>query len=549
MERLLLNLAPPRSLDRLVVRLLRERPGGLTQAWLFEDADARRSSEGLLAEAGVAARLHSAYKPLLCFFLEHVDPAGLIAADIVYPVHPSAHPVRFLSETYPLAALLPAVQVSFRPGGPALAYEVALHRDSGWETHRVPAPNRVRHGRLASCGWLQAPGQDGAPLETECEALFEAALAAVDRQGWRGEGPFFGRLTLTARLPAREWALGWGDEVLSLQEALHEELFFAVRERIGARPGQIVPEVTRGAPSLRITAAPLSPVPARPRPEEAVEAMRRPPSLKRVARELERLGELRLFGHSREGRAVPGLYKRGAGPAVLVSAAQHGNETSGVVGALRAARALLAAPDAHVAVLPVENVDGYALHLHLAGANPRHMHHAARYDAWGDDPGRRQDGASARALALSGARLHVNLHGYPAHEWTRPLSGYLPPGFEEWSLPKGFFLILAHHPHRRAEAEALLEAVAAELAQDPALVALNRRHLAARRAHVDQEPFTVRHDVACALSPSSASPAPLTLITEAPDETVLGDDFVLLHTAQMRAALAAVGAYARSCAA
>ena len=47
--------------------------------------------------------------------------------------------------------------------------------------------------------------------------------------------------------------------------------------------------------------------------------------------------------------------------------------------------------------------------------------------------------ARREAAALSGARLHVNLHGYPAHEWTRPFTGYLPRGFESWSLPRGFF--------------------------------------------------------------------------------------------------------------
>ncbi len=49
------------------------------------------------------------------------------------------------------------------------------------------------------------------------------------------------------------------------------------------------------------------------------------------------------------------------------------------------------------------------------------------------------------AEARTNAKLHVNLHGYPSHEWTRPLSGYVPRSFAMWTLPKGFFLIIRHH--------------------------------------------------------------------------------------------------------
>jgi hypothetical protein len=38
---------------------------------------------------------------------------------------------------------------------------------------------------------------------------------------------------------------------------------------------------------------------------------------------------------------------------------------------------------------------------------------------------------------------------------------------------------------------------------------------------------------------------PLTLITEAPDETIYGDDFVLMQTAQMNTVIHAVAAYQR----
>ena len=74
-------------------------------------------------------------------------------------------------------------------------------------------------------------------------------------------------------------------------------------------------------------------------------------------------------------------------------------------------------PEAHFALIPLENPDGYALHRELCAHAPRHMHHAARYTALGDDleyrdaPPWYEREARHQALALSGADLHINLHG------------------------------------------------------------------------------------------------------------------------------------------
>ena len=47
------------------------------------------------------------------------------------------------------------------------------------------------------------------------------------------------------------------------------------------------------------------------------------------------------------------------------------------------------------------------------------------------------------------------------------------------------------------------------------------------------------------IAESKDHPMPLTLITEAPDETIYGDDFVLMQTAQMNTVIHAVAAYQR----
>ena len=237
------------------------------------------------------------------------------------------------------------------------------------------------------------------------------------------------------------------------------------------------------------------------------------------------------------------MHRRGARPGIAITAGQHANETSGVVGALRAARHLLAETDMDFAVVPQDNPDGYALHHRLRAANPRHMHHAARYTALGDDleartaPPFHEKGARMEAVARTGAVLHLILHGYPAHEWTRPLTGYLPRGFELWSIPKGFFLILRHGPGLADRAETFLRALTARLARDPALVAFNADQLAVWEAHAGPPSFPVWNGIPCMIAERGSQP--FQLITEYPDETIYGDAFRLAHTTQMRTVLEA----------
>lgn len=554
----LLDLTVPRTLDALIARVSAARPRGLVEAWLFEDAAARREAEARLAAAGVSATVRSAYKPLLHYVLEEVDRADLRQLTIRYPHHPQARPERFLAEAYPLAALVEGVALV--PGDKGLTYGVELtRRDGRVSSHRVFAPNLVRDGVLANCGWLRVPGQCDEPLATEFETLFHAAAKTVGEQPWRGPGPYFDRLTLCIAMPGGDHGLGCGEEVVSFREAMHEDLFFTLREHLteasgggrGARPGQIVPDIRGcdGDARLRVSVSAFGPPSETASATIPLAAADRPLGMAQIRAELAALGQLGFAARSREGRAVAGLYKHGAAAPVLITAGQHANETTGPVGALRAAQRLARDPEAHFALVPVENVDGYELHQRLIARDPRHMGHAARYTALGDDvsfhaaePGHERM-ARREGLARSGARLHINLHGYPAHEWTRPLSGYLPRGFEQWSMPKGFFLIVMHHPGWAAMARALLERVVSAVAEDAALVAFNRRQLTTMRAHSPAEPFSVLGDIPYLLSESAADPTPLTLITEAPDETVYGSAFLMQQAAQMRAVLACYDAY------
>jgi hypothetical protein len=355
---------------------------------------------------------------------------------------------------------------------------------------------------------------------------------------------------------------------MSTFEALHEDIYFSLLEifqRQSGRatsdrrlqPGQIVPDVraSNTAPRLRMALSRFD-VPAQdlracasPAPAQALERLGAAPHPERIATEMQGLGGQHFGALSRQGRAVEGLYHAGPGAAVLISGGQHANETSGVVGALRAAQVLKASGQAHFALIALENPDGYALHRELCVQHPRHMHHAARYSALGDDIEYREQAplyereAREQALALSGAQLHINLHGYPAHEWTRPLCGYVPRGFELWTIPKGFFLILRHHPGWQAQGRALLERVSAALLQVDGLPAYNARQMALYERHAGELPFEVINGTACSVSETTRPGPPVTLITEFPDETVHDERFRFAHTVQMATVLAAVSAW------
>ncbi|AVS98789.1 peptidase M14 [Paracidovorax avenae] len=583
---LLLDATEPRTLGEWVERFTAPGwRGCFVEGWLFEGAEARRTAERRLAEAGVQARLRSAYKPLVHWFIEEL-PACCgserpVSARVRYPVHPDAGAQRFRLEAYPLAALVPGCEMAFEAGGSDLHYEVTLAFAGGaTQVHRVFAPNHVRPDvlgtpQLCATGWLRAGRSEGAgdlldtAHATEFECLFWRAVQAVESHPWPRQEPYFERLDLRVDLPGYECPLNVPNECISTFEALHEDLYFGLLELFqrhsgraqGSRllqPGQLVPDVRPCAPGapprVRVEVRPFDTAAqdAAAWPDtdtgQALEDLDRSPAPARIAQELEQLGGEPFGAHSRQGRGVWGRYLHGSRVPVLVSGGQHANETSGVVGALRAGQVLAAQPGAHFALLPLKNPDGYALHRELGAHHPHHMHHAARYTALGDDLEWRESApwyerqALEQGLALSGAQLHLNLHGYPAHEWTRPLTGYVPRGFDLWTIPKGFFLILRYHAGWETRATALLERVAAELGNVPGLVEFNAAQIALYERHAGALPFELIHGTACTRSEVQRG-APVTLITEFPDETIHGDAFRFAHTVQCATVLAAERAW------
>ncbi len=561
----------PRTITTLLDRFLKpEMRGVKLEAWLFDDQPSRFAAEAKLREAGVDARLRAAYKPLLHFFLEEVDGIAPQSVAIRYPRHNACVENRFLLETYPLTALLPNVDVTFTASGEDdFFYDVDLtFKDGRSESRRVFAPNRVHEDFIGETlvsptGWLTVTKNgeiESERFETAYETLFHDTVSAIATHDWGCGEPYFDELNIAVSLPITDRRLPYDEEVLSLTEALHEDIYFSLLEVFqkksgrtvgdrGLQPGQIVPEIRfRDAnPSVRVETRPLSTTDALTA-EQQLETAQAPLSADQICRELAKIGGAPFEAKTRSGRVVRATYVKGSDAPMIISGGQHANETTGVVGALRAAHCLAARKGAHFTVSPQENPDGYEIHKRLCALQPHHMHHAARYTALGDDleyrsgEGLYEKAIRVEAEARTGAKLHVNLHGYPSHEWTRPLSGYVPRSFAMWTLPKGFFLIIRHHAAWEKQAEELIDRVTGHLTAIDGLVEYNNAQIRLFEQHAGETGFRIINGFPCLVGVDDRHSVPLTLITEYPDETIYGDAFVRGHTAQMETVLAAYDA-------
>jgi hypothetical protein len=412
----------------------------------------------------------------------------------------------------------------------------------------------------------------------------------VTEQQWGMAEPYFERLVLRVELPGTETIDDHGQLLASTYEALHEDLYFSVLEfcqrrskrplgNRGLQPGQIVPDIRVGGEVVKVSvecypvgSALLDLQPLEPQNElhnlrrstqasnpatnqvtthasdqsisqastHAIDLQpcREPLSSESVRATLALLPGQTFGALSRQGRSVGGVYCRGTLPAIVLTGGQHANEASGVVGALRGAQWLAAQPQAHFAVVPLENPDGYELFAQYRAIHPQHMHHAARYTGLGDDLEYREQApwyeteARQQAVVLTQAQLHLSLHGYPSHEWTRPLTGYVPRGFASWSLPKGFFLILRYQAAYKDLALQWLEALTESISRLPGVAEFNRMQLRHYELYLGAGGFELKHGIACMLSQNDQQNIGVKLVTEFPDETIVGEDFVFAQQVQ-----------------
>lgn len=415
--------------------------------------------------------------------------------------------------------------------------------------------------------------------------------------------PFFERLDVEVSISEPEETLGVREEMVSVADALHEDIYFVgldLFKRLGDQagqvlraPGLILPNirVSEGQrPSLRyrlepkhreqsisrpiLTAISLHgdrvdgsewefemgseaeaarvsrvlqredrpdglsaritlcypggslPVEVRLRPEAL--CSEKPDTddviyLEQCAAHLSRLKEregmlVRLAGVSRQGRHIYSIAATSKGTGITASVAKqagwkptwllnnrhHANEVSSTSAALELMQSLTEDSRLsevlrviNVVCIPLENVDGAAVHQQLAEVNPRHKLHAARFNSQGREfaDAYFQDDATvpeARALPDTWRQwvpdVVVDNHGIPSHEWEQPFSGYLCPWFTSFWIPRSlfyaYFWLMDEPGHLGSLAAAGLEkTVTRRLTDDPEIDQRNQELLASWRKY------------------------------------------------------------------
>ncbi|MCY1703901.1 M14 family metallopeptidase [Deinococcus sp. SL84] len=546
-----------RTETAIVRHLLRKnisQPPRRLRVWISEGATARLRLQQELQERWPACDIEvlSCYKPLVSGLVGQLpawESRAPQTVDLQYPVLEDAHPERFLLEAYPLAGWLRNKGAVFTSQPLPMDEPLYCLTVDGSVTE-IPVPVRaatsVTGERVQRMTGRLVVDDQVLDFPTASEQLWEAYLGWLAEHEWPEAAPYFSALQVTARFPFERESLNYRHEALDLGEALSEEFYFGTQEFFLTRAavpgqrmlqtGQIVPLVTSGDEvilEITLRDAQTSPIAAWTE-LPALASLERPLS----SAEIMGWQTVLARGQETETRSVQGRVVMtfgqtdGSGSGMLVTAGQHANESTGVVAALRALdeigdRSLLT-------VIPQENPDGYALFEFLREAqHPEHMHHAARYTALGDDLEYRQSspwyekGGRREAMQCHGPQVHVNLHGYPAHEWTRPMNGYIPQGFEAWTLPKGFFLILRAQPEAQRLAEDLADYVTLRLSENEALMTFNRDQCEVFAAHSSEKPYQMLHGTPCTFSERANLCCQIELITEFPDETVTGPDFLL----------------------
>jgi hypothetical protein len=274
--------------------------------------------------------------------------------------------------------------------------------------------------------------------------------------------------------------------------------------------------------------------------------------------------------------SIPRL--RQARPTVLFNARHHANEVSSTTAVLRFIAHLTGEGGAilrkaNIVFLPLENVDGVAAFESLYVPGRSDMLHAARYNAVGAEfygeyhrktPRFPEARAKKRLWERWLPEIMADLHGVPGHEWCQPYAGYTPMGFEEFWLPRAFvwvhlpFLEDENHP-LHAESVAVLDAMRAAAAREPAIIAANaavtaRYEAYARRFDPETFPPASAGDLTAlpllgrtrAFNYAVRHPAitKTEVVVEVPDEVAHGSDLALCvraHVIMQKALAGAVG--------
>ena len=182
-------------------------------------------------------------------------------------------------------------------------------------------------------------------------------------------------------------------------------------------------------------------------------------------------------------------------PSEIILCRHHANEVSSTNAAFLLLKELLSNPlyqnlaeQISLAIIPLENPDGAALHHELQLEHPNWKLHVARFNALGRDFTSEYfhpDTIHSEALAFSKLWLGnlpdvvIDNHGVPSHEWDQQYSGYTSPGFKGFWLPRallyGYFWTVDHadFTSNLAVNQKIAEVIAETINRDPEISTWN----------------------------------------------------------------------------
>lgn len=139
-------------------------------------------------------------------------------------------------------------------------------------------------------------------------------------------------------------------------------------------------------------------------------------------------------------------------PSEYINARHHANEVSSTNASFILLKKLLSdevykdlTKKMNLVIVPMENVDGAAIHYELQKEHPYWTFHVARFNAIGkefcyeyyqDDALNTEAMTSTRIVEKFVPDIMVDNHGVPAHEWEQQFSGYTSPAYKGFWLPR-----------------------------------------------------------------------------------------------------------------
>lgn len=155
-------------------------------------------------------------------------------------------------------------------------------------------------------------------------------------------------------------------------------------------------------------------------------------------------------------------------PSEIINSRHHANEVSSTNSAFMLIKELLTnkkykdLPDKiNLSIIPMENVDGSAIHYELQKDNPNWKLHVARFNSIGKEfyyEYFNVDTIHTEAMAFTNLwekwlpDIVVDNHGVPSHEWEQQFSGYTSPSYKGFWLPRallyGYFWVVTNEEYK-----------------------------------------------------------------------------------------------------